>query len=33
MREGGRRAGGLGHGIAGDGDGQRFLQEIEGRVS
>jgi hypothetical protein len=40
MREGGRRAGGLGRGglrlapgITGDGDGQCFLQETEGQVS
>jgi hypothetical protein len=39
-REGGRLAGGLGRGglrlapgIAGDGDGQHFLQETEGQVS
>jgi hypothetical protein len=40
MREGRRRAGGLGRdglwlapGVTGDGDGQRFLQETEGQVS
>jgi hypothetical protein len=40
MRDGGRRAGGLGRGglrlapgVTGYGDGQRFLQETEGQVS